>query len=106
MSKKINQVLRLLQLMQYSERTNAAQEAVLTVINDKECKADNKRLYDSFEDGFSMFEYLNAKCFAWSTVFSDEITEINSRLDKIEAMLKEKDDSNNTNDPDINIGGF
>lgn len=106
MTKKKNQVLKLLQLMKYSERTKTAQDALLTVLNDKECKADNQRLYNSFGNYFGMFEYLNAKCFAWSTVFSDEITEINSRLDKIEALLKEKNDSADTNDSDINIGGF
>lgn len=103
----IRKTRELMHLMQYSERTKAAQDALLTVLNDKECTADSKKLFDTLdtcEPNFSMFEYLNAKMFAWSAVISDELTEINSRLDRIEAMLKE--DSDSTNDSDINIGGF
>ena len=106
MSKEVNQVLKLLQRWQYNEFAESASYTAMTVMHDDECKADNKNYYDSFKDDFEMFEFLNAKCFAWSTVFSNAITEINRRLDLIEAMLKEKDNSDNTNDSDINIGGF
>lgn len=106
-----NKILDLLQRMQYNEFSMGASCVANTVMHDKECKADNKHFYDSFKDDFEMFEFLNAKNFAWSTVFSDAITEINRRLDLIEAMLKEKEDSDktndsSTNDSDINIGGF
>jgi hypothetical protein len=103
---KENKILELLQRMQYNEFTKGASNVTLTVMHDKECKADNKHTYDSFKDEFEMFEFLNAKSFAWSTVFSDAITEINSRLARIEAQLKEKNDSADSNDSDINIGGF
>lgn len=103
---KDNKILELLRKLQYNQFTMGASYVAKTVMHDKECKADNKRIYDAFKDDFEMFEFLNAKSFAWSTVFSDAITDINRRLDLIEAMLKEKDNSDNTNDSDINIGGF
>ena len=103
---KDNKILDLLQQMQYNEFTKGASNVTKTVMRDNVCKADNKRLYDSFKDDFEMFEFLNAKSFAWSTIFSDAITEINSRLEHIEALLIEKEYSDNTNDSDINIGGF
>lgn len=105
MSKEVNQVLKLLQRMQYNEFAEIANYTAITVMHDKECKEDNRHTYESFKDDFEMFEFLNAKCFAWSTVISDAITEINRRLDLIEATLK-KDDSDNTNDSDVNIGGI
>lgn len=103
---KENKILELLQRMQYNEFTKDASNVVMTVMHDEDCKANNRHAYESFKDDFEMFEFLNAKCFAWSTVFSGAITELNSRLARIEALLKEKDDSDNTNDSDINIGGF
>lgn len=103
---KDNKILELLQRMQYDEFTTSAQIVTAKVLSDRECIADNKKIYNSFEDNSAMFEFLNAKSFAWTMVLSNAITEINRRLDLIEAMLKEKDDSDKTNDSDINIGGF
>lgn len=106
MAKEINQVLKLLQRMQYDEFTTSAQIVTAKVLSDRECIADNKKIYNSFENDSERFEFLNAKSFAWTMVLTDAITEVNSRLDKIEALLKEKNDPADTNDSDINIGGF
>lgn len=99
--------------MNYANRVKRVGHVIDVISNNSECRTTNDFEYKKLATAQNRFDYQNTKTFAWTAVLSDDMDTIielmHSMMDDIKALTKKVEaleSGKQTNDSDINIGGF
>lgn len=111
----------IMKMLMFQARARRVEEHMDSVVDNKACVEDSKKLFDKLETEKSRFHYIESHLFGWAAVMSDDLCDImenitylndklhdiSKRLDKLDGTAEDdEDDEDGNGDNDFTFGGF